>query len=79
MHTDQDKKFNKRNFERNIQNGIIIQKDYRTYSSKLPDMCDKLFSGSEFPDDLRSLIPQTTARNAYRKRNTNKDSKTKRK
>jgi hypothetical protein len=79
MHTDQDKKFNKRNFERNIQNGIITQKDYRTYSSKLPDMSDKLFSGSEFPDGLRSPVPQTTARNAYRKRNINKDSKTKRK
>lgn len=76
MYMDQDKKFNKRSFERNIQNGIITQKDYRTYSSKLPDMSDKLFSGSEFSDDLRRLVPQTTARNAYGKRNTNKDSKT---
>jgi hypothetical protein len=44
MHTDENKKFDKRNIERNIKNGIITQKDYETYLSKLPDVIDKLFN-----------------------------------
>ncbi len=44
MHIDENKKFDKRNVERNIKNGIITQKDYETYLSKLPDVIDKLFN-----------------------------------
>jgi hypothetical protein len=44
MHIDENKKFDKRNIERNIKNGIITQKDYETYLSKLPDVIDKLFN-----------------------------------
>jgi len=53
MHIDENKKFDKRNIERNIKNGIISQKDYETYLSKLQEMSDKLstpegsLSGSE--------------------------------
>jgi len=42
MHIDENKKFDKRNIERNIKNGIITQKDYETHLSKLPDVIDKL-------------------------------------
>ncbi len=44
MHIDENKKFDRRNIERNIKNGIITQKDYETYLSKLPDVIDKLFN-----------------------------------
>ena len=47
MHTDENKKFDKRNIERNIKNGIITQKDYEIYLSKLPDVSDKLFNPEE--------------------------------
>jgi len=51
MHTDENKKFDKRNIERNIENGIITQKDYEIYLSKLPDVSDKLFNPGEFSVD----------------------------
>ena len=44
MHTDENKKFDKRSIERNIKDGIITQKDYEIYLSKLPDVSDKLFT-----------------------------------
>jgi hypothetical protein len=47
MHIDENKKFDKRNIEKNIKNGIITQKDYEIHLSKLPDVSDKLFSPEE--------------------------------
>ena len=44
MHIDENKKFDKRTIERNIKNGIITQKDYESYLSKLPDVSDRLFN-----------------------------------
>ena len=44
MHIDEDKKFDKRNIARNIKNGIITQKDYEIFLSKLPDVGNKLFN-----------------------------------
>jgi hypothetical protein len=41
MHIDENKKFDKRNIERNIKNGIIAQKDFEIYLSKLPDVGEK--------------------------------------
>jgi hypothetical protein len=54
MHIDENKKFDKRNIEKNIKNGIITQKDYEIFLSKLPDISDKLFSLEEAsaPDEL---------------------------
>jgi hypothetical protein len=43
MHSDENKKFDKRNIEKNIKHGIMTQKDYEIYLSKLPDAIDKLF------------------------------------
>jgi hypothetical protein len=43
MHIDENKKFDKRNIERNIKNGIVTQKDYEMHLSKLPDASDKTF------------------------------------
>jgi len=44
MHIDENKKFDRRNIENNIKSGIITQKDYEIYLSKLTDVSDKLFS-----------------------------------
>ena len=47
MHIDENKKFDKRNVEKNIKDGAITIKDYEIYLSKLPDAGDKLFSPEE--------------------------------
>lgn len=47
MHIDESKKFDKRNIERNIKNGVIAQKDYEIHLSRLPDASDKIF----FPEE----------------------------
>ena len=47
MHTDEQKKFDIRTMERNTKSGIITQKDYETYLSKLPDVSDKVFNSEE--------------------------------
>jgi len=52
MHIDEDKKFDKRNVARNIKSGIISQKDYEIFLSKLPDASSKLFNPEETPADL---------------------------
>ena len=52
MHIDEDKKFDKRNIARNVKNGIITQKDYETFLSKLPDVSNKLFNPEETSTDL---------------------------
>jgi len=59
MHIDEDKKFDTRNIAKNVKNGIITQKDYEIYLSKLPDVSDKLFSPEEMmTDDEEELIKE---------------------
>ena len=52
MHVDENKKFDKRNIVRNIKNGIVTQKDYETFVSRLPDVSNKLFNPEETSTDL---------------------------
>lgn len=47
MHIDENKKFDKRNLEKNIKDGTISGKDYEMFLSKLPDVTDKLYSPEE--------------------------------
>ncbi len=47
MHIDESKKYDRRNIERNIKDGIIAEKDYEIYLSKLPDISDKSFNLEE--------------------------------
>ena len=44
MHIDEDKILDKRNIGRNVKDGIMTQKDYEIYLSKLADVSDKLFN-----------------------------------
>jgi hypothetical protein len=52
MHIDEQKKFDKRNVARNIRNGIITQKDYESFVSRLPDASSKLFNPEEASTEL---------------------------
>ncbi|MBP1695050.1 MAG: hypothetical protein H6Q41_238, partial [Deltaproteobacteria bacterium] len=55
MHIDEQKKFDKRNVARNIRNGIITQKDYESFVSRLPDASSKLFNPEETSTDLAEI------------------------
>lgn len=55
MHIDEKKKFDIRNIERNIKEGIISQKDYEIYLSKLPDLSDKIYNPEEFQEEVSEL------------------------
>jgi len=55
MHIDEGKRFDKRNIEKNIKDGIITGKDYEIFLSKLPDVSDKLFNPEETPTDSEEL------------------------
>jgi len=51
MHTDEDKKFDKRNIAGNIRTGLITKRDHELYLSKLPDVSEKVFLPEESPSD----------------------------
>ena len=55
MHTDENKKFDKRNIERNTKNGIITEKDLEIHLSKLPDASDKLFNPEESLEETKDF------------------------
>jgi len=44
MHTDENKRYDKRNIASNLQRGLVTAKEYETYLSKLPDTGDKIFN-----------------------------------
>ena len=47
MHTDQGKRFDKRNIEANLRQGLITLKEYEGYLTKLPDMSQKIYDPEE--------------------------------
>jgi hypothetical protein len=47
MHTDENKRYDKRNIASNLQRGLVTAKEYETYLSKLPDASDKVFNPDE--------------------------------
>ena len=75
MHIDENKKFDKRNIEKNIKNGIITQKDYEIYLSKLPDISDKLFSPEEELTDSDELELRKEGEMTHKKRGSKKRAK----
>ena len=58
MHIDEGKKFDKRNISKNVKSGVIAQKDYEFYLSKLPDVSDKSFNPEETSAELDELEPK---------------------
>jgi len=75
MHIDETKKFDKRDIERNIKNGIMTQKDYEIYLSKLPDAIDKLFNPEESLTDSEALEPKRDNEMQTKKRGLKKKTK----
>ena len=78
MHIDESKKFDKRDIKRNIKNGIISQKEYEIYLSKLPDASDKLFNPEESLTDSDALESKGDNEVQIKKRRPKKKTKGKR-
>jgi len=55
MHVDESKKFDKRNIERNIKDGVINPKDYEIHLARLPDASDKIFLPEDDLSDSEEL------------------------
>ncbi len=47
MHTDENKRYDKRNIDSNLRKGEVTLKDYEVYLSRLPDVSDKVFTPEE--------------------------------
>jgi len=78
MHIDESKKFDKRDIKKNIKNGIISQKEYEIYLSKLPDASDKLFNPEESLTDSDALESKGDNEVQIKKRRPKKKTKGKR-
>jgi hypothetical protein len=52
MHTDESKRFDKRNIQSNLRRRVVSKKDYETYLTKLPDVSDKMFSFEEKSSEI---------------------------
>jgi hypothetical protein len=72
MHTDEQKKFDIRNIERNIKSGIVTQKDYETYLAKLPDIGDKVFNLEDALKDPRESESRKESEGRPKKKETKK-------
>lgn len=72
MHIDEDKKFDKRNIVMNIKNGVITEKDYGIFLSKLPDASDKLFNPEETSTDAGEIESKGESEISFKKRGIKK-------
>jgi folylpolyglutamate synthase/dihydropteroate synthase len=77
MHTDEQKKFDIRTIERNIKGGIITQKDYETYLSKLSDVSEKVFTAEEDSEDSEEFESKREAELSSKKKEMKKKVKSK--
>jgi hypothetical protein len=75
MHIDEDKKFDKRNIVKNIKNGIITQKDYEIFLSRLPDVSSKLFNPEETSAHLGEVESTEVGESLFKKKVIKKKAK----
>jgi len=68
MHIDENKKFDKRNIEKNIKDGIITGKDYEMFIAKLPDVSDKLYSPEGNPNEFVELEEKKEGESSHKKK-----------
>ena len=52
MHTDEGKRYDKRNMENNLRRRIMSKKDYENFLAKLPDVSDKIFNPEEMASEV---------------------------
>jgi hypothetical protein len=72
MHIDEDKKFDRRNIFLNVKNGIISQKDYEIFLSRLTDASEKLFNPEEIASDSGKIESKKESEQSSRKRGARK-------
>jgi hypothetical protein len=77
MHIDEDKRFDKRNLMMNIKNGVITQKEYEIWVSKLPDASDKVFNPEETSPDSGETELGKDSEISFRKKVAKKKTKVK--
>jgi hypothetical protein len=77
MHIDEGKKFDKRNVAKNIKNGIITQKDYEIFLSKLPDVSHKLFNPEESQAPLDEIKSRKESEGSLKKKRVKRKLKAK--
>ncbi len=77
MFIDENKKFDKRNIGRNLRNGVITQKDYEIFLSKLPDTSNKLFNPEETPAELEEMESKKESEILSKKKGLKKKTKAK--
>ena len=77
MHTDEEKRFDIRTVGRNTKSGIITQKDYETYLSKLPDVSDKVFNPEETSQDSGEIESKREGELSSKKKELKKKLKSK--
>jgi hypothetical protein len=77
MHTDDQKKFDKRNLLSNLQRGLLTQKELESYFSKLPDASNKLFNTEEDTENSPQNEPKVNDETTSRKKDGKKEVKSK--
>ncbi len=75
MHIDEQKRFDKRNLRSNVKNGIISQKDYENFLSRLPDVSSKLFNPEETSADLVEVESRTESGPSSKRKGIKKKAK----
>jgi len=75
MHIDENKKFDKRNIEKNIKSGIITKKDYEIHLSKLPDVGDKVFNPEDYNTEMKESESHREAELSSKRKSVKKKSK----
>ncbi len=75
MHTDEQKKFDIRNIEKNMKAGIITQRDYEAYLAKLPDVSDKIFNPEEPLENSEEVESEHDEQSSSKKKEVRKKSK----
>ena len=77
MHIDESKKFDRRNIERNLKEGMITLKEYEGYLAKLPDASDKISTSEDLPEDSEGIVTERESDAAAKKRPAKKKAKAK--
>jgi len=75
MHIDENKKFDKRNIEKNMKNGIITRKDYEIYLSRLPDVGEKVFNPEEYDTEMKESESEREGELSPKKKSVRKKTK----
>ena len=77
MHIDESKKFDRRNIERNLKEGVITLKEYEGYLAKLPDASDKIHTPEDLPEESEGIEAERQSDAAGKKRPAKKKAKAK--